>query len=178
ERAKRAAESQKKALYESLGVKDDAEFDAYLKAKQEAEDKQKTETERLADQAKKAQDALDKNKSESDAKLAEMQKRIVDSEIKILASADAKDKDGKVTRTAFRPEALNDIPLLIDRSKIEEREGVITGIDTALAELAKAKPWLLADEAPPPGKGTPRSGGRFSKTSEKRENDKPMFNSL
>jgi len=160
ERAQRAAETQKKSLYESLGVKDDAEFEAYLKTKQEADDKQKSETQKLADAAKKAQSDLERTKAEKDRELADLQRRVLDTEIKIAAAQTVTDKDGKVTRAAFRKEALADILLLVDRSKIEDKDGEFIGIDKVLADLAKAKPYLLADDQPTDrSKGTPRGPG-------------------
>jgi hypothetical protein len=179
ERAKRAAEAQKKELYDALGVKDDAEFESLVKAKEDAENERKSEMQKLADQAKKALEALDKLKVEKDAELETMRKRVLDTEIKVLATQAVTDKDGKtVLRAAFRPEALGDILLLIDRSKIEEKEGEISGIDKALAELAKAKPYLLADDQPADkSKGTPRGPAGRQKPKLDDQND-DWFKSL
>ena len=174
ERAKRAAEAERKKLFESIGVKDEKEFEAYLTAKKDAEDKQKTEVQRLADEAKEAKSKLERLQSEQTGKLEAMQKRIMDTEIKVAASVEVKDKDGKTTRAAFRTEALSDILLLVDRSKIEEKDGEIVGIEKALADLAKAKPYLLIDpKAQSTSKGTPRddkskSGNRSNENERER----------
>ncbi len=156
ERAARAAEAEKKKLFESLGVKDDAEFDAFLKAKQEAENKSKSELERSASEAKKWQDAHAKLENESKSTIEALHKRLVDTEIKIAALATTKDKDGKVTRAAFRPEAMDEVLLLIERGEITEDEGKLTGVEKALEKLAKAKPYLLAEaQQAKVSKGTP-----------------------
>ena len=156
ERATRAAEAERKKLFESLGVKDEAEFEAYLKAKKEAEDKNKSDIEKAAGEAKKWQDAHSKLDAESKSTIEALNKRLVDTEIKIAALAPATDKDGKVIRAAFRTQAMDEVLLLIERGEIKEDDGKLTGVEKALDKLAKAKPYLLADgqqtKAP---KGTP-----------------------
>ncbi len=157
ERATRAAEAEKKKLYESLGVKDDKEFEAYLKAKKEAEDKNKSELERAAGEAKTWRDKHDKLEGESKSAIETLQKRLVDTEIKIAALAPTLDKDGKVTRAAFRREAMDEVLLLVERGEIKEDEnGKLTGVEKALEKLAKAKPYLLAEgQQTRTTKGTP-----------------------
>jgi hypothetical protein len=145
ERAKRAEEATRKQLWESLGVTSQEEFDAFVKEKKEAEDKNKSELQRLADRAAQEKARADKLSSERKAEVESLQKRIVDSEIKLLASVPVLDKDGKVVRAAFRADALADVAVLIDRSNIKDENGKIIGIDKALEDLAKSKPWMLAE---------------------------------
>jgi hypothetical protein len=189
-RAKRAADAERKKLWDALGVTSQEEFDAYVKAKKEAEDAAKTEAQKLADEATKAKAKADKLEADHKAEVEKMQKRIVDTEIKVDATAEAKDKDGKVTRRAFRKEALDDVTLLIDRSKIAlDEEGKVSGIPEALDALAKAKPWLLVEETtqttpPRKPKGTPdsklKSGGSNAnnRRAEEDDDEQPLFNSL
>jgi hypothetical protein len=146
ERAERAASAAKKELWAVLGVNSQDEFEAFVKAKKEADDAQKTEMQKLTEAAKKAQKALDN-----------AQKRIMDGEIKLLATQPV-EKDGKVTRAAFRPDALDIVITLIDRNGIQDDDGKLTGIDTALEALAKEKPFLLVGDGKaqaPVTKGTP-----------------------
>lgn len=145
ERATRAAEGERKKLWEALGVTTQDEFDAFVKAKKEREDAQKTEAQRLADDAKREKERADKLEADSKSKLEAMQNRIVDSEIKLLASKPAFDKDGNILRPAFHPDVLEDIPAFVKRDGIKDEEGKTVGIEEALTELAKAKPRLLDD---------------------------------
>lgn len=161
ERAKRAEESTRKQLWEALGIKSQEEWDAYLKAKKEQEDANKSELQKLADKAETEKQRADRLETEKKTEAEALQKRIVDGEIKLLASQPVLDKDGKVTRAAFRPEALEDVTLLIERAEIKDEDGKITGIDKALEALAKAKPYLLAEQttSTTKGPGTPPGGG-------------------
>lgn len=159
ERVKRAEEAALKKHYEALGVKDAEELKALVTAKKEADDKAKTELEKAAEKATTAEAKLKQLEAEHASQLAAMQKRILDSDIKSLAGRSITDKDGKVTRAAFRVEALEDILLLIDRAGIEDKDGKFEGIDKALEALAKSKPYLLADgQTVTQPKGTPRPG--------------------
>ena len=158
ERATRAQEAEKKRILETLGVKDEDELKVIIEARKKADEEAKTELEKLADQARTASEKAEKLEAESAVKLAEMQKRLMDSEIKIAASRAIADKDGKVTRAAFRAEALDDILLLADRSLITETDGKYEGVEKALETLAKTKPYLLAEATPQTtSKGTPKS---------------------
>jgi len=179
ERAKRAEEAATKKALEALGVNSFEDAKALIEAQRKADADRKTETEKLADEAQKAKAAAEKIKADADAQIAEMRTRILNSEIKILASKPVADKDGKVTRAAFRAEALDDLLLLIDRTGITETEGKFTGIDKALADLAKNKPWMLAAENNEQGKrkiGSPSAAGgkRFAEN----EEDEPLITSL
>jgi hypothetical protein len=158
ERAQRAADAERKKLLESLGVKDADEAAALLKVARDTEDKTKSETEKLQAQLKSEQEARAKAETEAKEKTEAANKRLLDSEIKINASTALIEKD-KIVRPAFKREALDDVLLLIDRKLIEEKDGAFKGVDKALAELAKAKPWLLEEKQQAP-RGTPPMGPR------------------
>jgi hypothetical protein len=152
DRANRAAEAERKKFYEALGVKDETEYQAFLKAKKDADDKIKSDIQKAQDDLTKAKGDL----TTKDTTIADLQKRLVDSEIKQAAARQIKDKDGKVTRPSVRAEALERVPALIDRSKISEKDGKTLGIEEALVELAKTDAYLFeASATTPPGKGTP-----------------------
>lgn len=158
ERAARAAETERKKLWESLGVTTQDEFDAFLKAKKETEDKAKTDLQKLMEQADAEKKRADKLAEEKQTETEALYKRITDGEIKLLASKAVTDKDGAIVRAAFHPDVLEDIPTLINRAGIKDENGKMVGIEEALAELAKAKPRLLADDQTPPTEhGTPPS---------------------
>lgn len=155
ERAKRAEEATRKALWEAIGVKTQEEWDAFVNAKKEAEDANKTALEKAQSEAAKAKEEADKLKSESQTALEKAHKRIVDGEIKLIAAREAK-KDEKVTRPEALPEALDIILLVINREEIKDEDGKVTGIEKALDDLYKEKPILFK------AIGTPAPAGRGS----------------
>jgi len=176
ERATRAAEAERKKLWDALGVTSQEEFDAHVKAKKDAEDKSKTALEKAATDLKDTSSKLAKEQADNET----LRKRLSDGEIKFAAREAIKDKDGKVTRAAFRADAMDEVLLMIDRSEIKEEEGKWSGIDKALEKLAKAKPhWLVEPEAQAKPKGSPipktngSSGGK-----QPAEERQPILNSL
>lgn len=184
ERAARAAEAEKKKFYESLGIKDDAEFDAYLKTKKEAEDKGKSELQKAQDELKAAQAEAEKLKAENKKVLEEARKMVLDTEIKLAAQTAVVDKDNKVTRPAFLLAAMDEVLLLVDRSEIKDENGKFIGIEAALEKLAKVKTHLLSatnqTTGKIAGKGTPlpQSGKKPKKSVEGEETDGLHFDSL
>jgi hypothetical protein len=154
ERAQRAQEAERKRLLENLGVKDEDELKSIVQAKRDSEERAKSELQKLADQALKAEERAKRIEAEAERKIAEMNKRLLDGEIKRLASQPVKDKDGKILRPAFRQDALDDLLILLDRAGISDDEGKYSGIDKALAEFAKTRPHFLDGKQAEP-KGTP-----------------------
>lgn len=161
ERAERAATAERKKLLEELGIKDPEEGKALLKAAKEKADAEKTELEKEQSARKDAEAKAELAKADAQEKLDAATKKLMDSEIKVSAASAVTDKDGKVTRPAFKKAALADVLLLIDRKEITEDDGSFKNVDKALADLAKAKPWLLEEittTAKPKGNNT--EGGR------------------
>lgn len=176
ERAKRATETERKRILEELGVKDPEEAKTLLKKAREADEANKSETEKLKAQLDKANSEKEKTEADAKAKEEASLKRLLDSEIKINARTAVADKEGKVTRPAFRKEAMDEVLLLIDRTKIEQKDDTFNGVEKALSELAKAKPYLL-EEKQEPRRGTPPEGRRSGSSQDdgKRE---PIIRSL
>jgi hypothetical protein len=147
ERAKRAEDKARADLLKDLGVETPEAAKDLLKKQKEADDAQKSELQKAADQAAKAQKDLAELKTANEQTLAAMAKRLLDTEIKMLAAKAVYDKDGKtLLRAAFRAEAIDDLLLLVDRSTIIEKDGQYQGIDKALEALAKSRKYLLAEE--------------------------------
>ena len=175
DRAAQAASAERKKILESLGVKDIDEALALTKAAKDADEKNKTEAEKLVAKAQEADAARIKAEAESKEKLDAANKRLMDSEIKINASAPVMEKD-KVVRPAFRKEALDDVLLLVNRELITEENGTYKGVEKALSELAKAKPYLLQEKVDP-RRGTPRDGGSGNRNRDDGERT-PIISSL
>lgn len=191
ERAKRAEEAERKRLWEALGVKDQEEFDAYVKAKKEAEDAQKSALEKAQDEAKKALEKADKLETDHKTAMEAMQKRIIHTEIKVAAGKEVRSEDGKIVRPAFREDALDDVVVLLEASGSNitmDEDGKVTGIPEALEALAKAKPFLLEEGRTTNTekfKGTPpeqKTKSKFKSSGSRRReddgDDKPIFESL
>lgn len=154
-RAKQAQSSALSELFKELGVENAESLKAVLKAKKEADDAQKTELQKAQDKASTAEKALADQKTAHEIAIAELEKRIQDSEIKILAGREVKDKDGNVIRPKFRDDALDVVLSTIERKEIVLKDGAYTGIEEALATLAKAKEFLTEKEPEPNTQGTP-----------------------
>jgi hypothetical protein len=115
----------------------------------------------LTEAAQRATERADKLAAGSKTALEAATKRIVDGEIKLLATQPV-EKDGKVQRLAFRPDALDIVIALIDRTGITDEDGKLTAIDAALEVLAREKPFLLVGDGKPQTpvpKGTPGPTG-------------------
>jgi uncharacterized coiled-coil protein SlyX len=159
---KSARETATKDLFKTLGVESADDLQALIKAARDAEAKGKTEIETLQNQVKDLTKKLKDATDTASASESALKSRILANEIKALAMKDVLDKEGKtVTRKAFRQDALDDVILLIDKTIIEEGDaGEYKNIEKALGELAKTRPYLLAEETKPASKGTPRTGER------------------
>lgn len=160
ERAERAATAERKKILEELGIKDSEEGKALLKAAKEKADAEKTELEKEQSARKDAEAKAEQAEADAQAKLDAATKKLMDSEIKVSAASTVTDKDGKVIRPAFKKAALADVLLLIDRKEITEDDGSFKNVDKALADLAKAKPWLLEETTTVKPKGNNTEGGR------------------
>ena len=123
ERARRAEEAERKRILETAGVKDEAELQAMVKAKAEADEAAKSELQKAADKAAQAEQALEALKAENAGKLDELKRQLLDTDIKFAALMAARDRDGKVVRPPFRPEAVTEVLLLVNRSEITSENG-------------------------------------------------------
>jgi hypothetical protein len=160
ERAKRADELVTKSLLEGLGLKSLDDLKAVVKKAGDLESAQLSEL----DKAKKAADKAEADRlameASSKAVLAQANERLM--KAAVLSEATKADY-------AFRPEALGDVWLFVDRAGIKPKDGSdeFEGIAEALKAVAKAKPYLVA-ETTGDGRGTPRAhsnrsgGGQLS----------------
>lgn len=179
ERAERGKQAGRAEVLKELGIDDPEEAKKLLEAARKAQDAQKSELERAESARQKAEKDAEDARLAADTALKTATTRILNSEIKIAASAPVTDKDGKVTRPSFRKEALDDVLLLINRDGIQEKDGTFDGIEKSLADLAKAKPYLLVEPQPKPGGGTPLERGSSRKPIKGQEGDrKPIIGSL
>lgn len=156
--AQRAAQARTSALselFKDLGVENTDSLKAVIKAAKNVDDAQKTELQKAQDKADTAEKAFADQKTAHETAIAELEKRILDTEIKIAAGREVKDKDGKVTRPRVRAEALDAAQLVIERKDIAQKDKAYTGIEEALDELYKAKAFMFEAEPEPPTKGTP-----------------------
>jgi len=181
QRATQARNSAMTELFKELGVENADSLKAVITKAKEADDAQKSELQKAQDKATAADKALADQKTAHDAALAKLEKRIQDSEIKILAGREVKDKDGKVIRSKFRDDALDVVLTTLDRKAIVLKDDAYAGIEEALTELATAKTFLLEAEPTATTKGSP-TDNKLRKPNKPKSNmeddEKPFFNSL
>jgi len=182
--AQRAAQAKTSAmteLFKELGVESADSLKAVITKAKEADDAQKSELQKAQDKANAADKALADQKSAYDAAMAKVEKRIQDTEIKIAAAREVKDKDGKVIRPRAREDALDAVLLIIERKEIVEKDGAYIGIEEALDALAKAKSFMFETEPTTTFKSSP-ADSKFRKPNKPKPNteddEKPFFNSL
>lgn len=149
DRAKRAGEAATAEMLGKLGVKSLEEAQAVFKKVQEAEEATKTELQKLQDAVAKANEKVDQANADKAKALEQATERLMKAEV--LAQAQAQ---------GFRPEALTDVWLVVDRSKIAEKDGNFTGVKEAVEAVAKSKPFWLAGGGPT-GRGTPKPPGNL-----------------
>lgn len=179
DRASRAAEAERKKILDELGVKDVDEAKTRVEAARKADDAQKSELEKADAARQKAEAEAVQAKADAEKIRSDAFKRVLDGEIKFAAGTPVKDKEGKVVRTAFRKEALDDVLLLVNRDVIEDKDGKFEGIEKALGELAKAKPWLLSEEDRTKfPKGNPKGPGRKQSGGDGENDRQPIIGSL
>lgn len=148
ERADRAKKAGREELLKELGVTDPEEAKKLLETARKADEEKKTALEKEQAAREKAENDAKAAKDAAEAVLAQATTKLMNAEIKMSASTAVVDKDGKVTRAAFRADAMDDVLLLLNREGIQEKDGAFTGVSEALAALAKTKPYLLAEEKP------------------------------
>jgi hypothetical protein len=180
-RATQARNSAITDLLKELGVESAESLKAVITKAKEADDAQKSELQKALDKATTAEKVLADQKTAHDTALAELEKRIQDSEIKIAAGREVKDKDGKVIRPKFREDALDVVLTTLDRKAIVLKDGAYNGIEEALTELATAKTFLLEAEPTTTTKGSP-TDNKFRKPNKPKSNteddEKPFFQTL
>lgn len=155
-------------LLKDLGVDDAENLKKLVTTARTAEDANKSELQKLTDSLAQAQKKAADAETDAEKQITAIKNRLMISEIKISASRTLTDKEGKVIRPAFRAEALDDLDKFIDRSLITEKDGVYSGIEKALDELAKAKPFLLADA------GATGEKSKGSPNPQKKQPEKPQ----
>lgn len=161
ERAKRAEEKAIAEILAKTGVKTSDELVSLTAEAKKAQEAQMSELEKH----KKA--AVD---AEAKAQAAEAEK------VKALALATERLMRAAVmaeaTARGFRPEAIEDVWLVVDRSKVTEKDGNFTGIKEAVESVAKSKPfWLGQAKSPigtPQGKSSTTKPGQTSTNTEQR----------
>jgi len=158
DRAKRAEEAERNRLLAAMGVQSEEDLKKLVDAQRQADEARKTDMEKAADRAKVAEENATRLEAKYTGEIEVLKRRIVDGEIKMLAGRST-DKRG-----AFRPDALEDVLVLLDRSKVVEQGGKLTGLEDALEALAKAKPWMLVDD------GTKRAAQKGTPTGVKTPN--------
>jgi hypothetical protein len=145
DRATRASASAIAALLEKAGYKTVEEMNAALEEGKKLKQSQMSEAEKTAAALKAAEERAAKAEADKTEALSKANERLM--KAAVLSQA---------TGAGFRAESVNDVWLVIDRSKIEEKDGEFKGLKEAIEAVAKAKPFWLADQKV--SRGTPGNG--------------------
>jgi hypothetical protein len=179
ERAERGKEAGRAELLKELGITDPEEAKKLLETARKADEEKKTALEKEQAAREKAEKDAAAAKAAADEVLAKATTKLMNAEIKMSASTAVLDKDGKVTRAAFRAEAMDDVLLLLNREGIQEKDGTFTGVAEALANLAKTKPWLLAEpKTEKPARGNETGTGSKGRGTGKSDKRTPIISGL
>lgn len=165
DRAKRGAEAAVKSLLEKLGLENEDALTAVVGKAKQVEDSQKTELQKLQDEMTKAQEKAKKAEEEKKAILEQATERLM--KASVLAEA---------TSQTFRPDAVNDVWLFVDRKAITEKDGEFTGVKEAVQAIAKAKPWMLAEKSKTPGTPPPQNNsGKKTEGKDGQQEKRPVL---
>lgn len=142
-------------ILQALGVDSLDAVRELVKKQKEADEANKTELQKAQEEAAKAKDEAQKLKQAQEAVMAQAQERLMQAEAMKLAIA-YKDASG----IGFRPEAINDVWLVLDRSQVKTGDnGTFEGLKEAIEAVAKARPhWLVDSKQLQNPRGTP--GGK------------------
>jgi hypothetical protein len=145
ERATRASATTLADLLKKAGVENvDALLAGYAEAKK-LKEAQMTDKEKSDALLKTAQDEAAQAKKDLNKALAQMSENLKKAEVMAQAAAQG-----------FRPESVDDVWLVVDKTKVTEKDGVVSGAKEAVAEVAKQKPFWLNTEGDKKSNGTPR----------------------
>lgn len=149
ERLSGVSKTKETEILAKLGFKSLEEVTVAITEAAELKKSQMSELEKLQADLKVAQDKVVTAETEKTTALAQASEKLL--KAAVLAEAVAAN---------FRPEAVNDVWLIVDRSKIKEKDGDFEGVKEAVALVGTAKPfWLKAEEKPKP-QGTPKPGDK------------------
>ena len=153
DRAKQGASSAVASLLKKLGYEKPEDLEAVVSEGKKSLDEKKTEADKAAEALAKLAKERDEAKTAADAAIAKATERVMRAEV--IAEA---------VKQNFRPEAVPDVWLLVDRTKITEDGDTFKGIKEAVEAVAKAKPFWLLDPKKPAGGSPPskREGGSGS----------------
>jgi len=156
ETRKAGREAAEKELLKELGVEDREALKASLKAAKDAEDAQKTESQKLQEENAKLL-------ADAEAAKAEARNSRIDSALSL-----------KIRDAGINPERASSAMRLVDLSALEVNGTEVKGLDEAVAKLKAESPeWFVAGFKPPDASGT--SGGPVDyRTASVAERDKEL----
>jgi len=134
--AERVQQAERSTI-KSLGFDSVDDLKTLLKQARDADEANKTEAEKIAAKLAKLEERAAQAETERDAALARAQETLIRAELKNAAAA-----------AGFLDPA--DVMRFIDRSAITINEqGEVEGVETAIKELVKAKPYSYKPPTPP-----------------------------
>lgn len=162
DRAKRGGEAAIADLLKKLNVDSIDSLTALFTQGKKLIDGQKTETEKLQASLEEANKKLEQLAQEKATALAQATEKLM----RAAVTAEAMTQ-------GFRAEAINDVWLVVDRSKVTEKDGEFAGVKEAVEAVAKAKPFWLGTTKDTPGRGTPRDDKQKPKGQSENNHSEP-----
>lgn len=150
---KDARSAERSEILKALGVDDIEKVKQILETQRQADEAKKTEIEKAQEKERQAQAEIERLKSEQEKVIAQANEQLLKAEV-MREVVGFKDANGK----PFRPEAVNDVFLLLDRTGIEKQEnGTFKGVKEAVEKVAKERPhWLVETQTANSWRGTPK----------------------
>jgi hypothetical protein len=143
DRAVRASAAKEKEILDALGLEKIDDLKAIVQAARQADDKNKTETQKLQDEIGTLKKDNEKIKTDAETRNQRANDKLIKSEVELEA-----------TKLGFLPDAISDVWLLVkdDRTGIEVNEDTleVTGVEAAVKKIAETrKHWLASKEKKP-----------------------------
>jgi len=159
DRVKRAEESATQKLLKQFGVESVDGLKANMDEFTKIREAQKSETDKAAEKIKALEERALKAEQEREQALAIASEKLM--RAAVIQAA---------TEKGFRPEAIGDVWLVVEKAQIKEDNGEFTGVKEAVEAVAKSKPfWMVDSRGNQPPRGTPAEKQKQSKPLETQE---------
>jgi hypothetical protein len=163
QRTKNVREKTLTELLTSLGVGSLDEIKAFVSKQKEIEEAAKSDLQKAQEEAKEARLAAEQAKAEQTKVMAAAREALMKADV-LRYTIGFKDASG----TVFRPEAVEDVWLVLDKSSITDgEEGTFKGVKEAVEKVAKDRPhWLVDVKQATKPRGTPDAANGQKQISE------------
>lgn len=169
DRSNRAKSEVTSEILKLLGVENIDMAKTLVKKQMEADEATKTELQKAQEEAAQSKQLAEQVKAEAEAIKAAAREQVVRAEVirQVIGY--------NVNNMTFRPEAIDDVWMLIDKANIkdDDKDG-FTGIKDAVEKVAKDRPhWLFNPRTSTVSHGTPNSSSKQTQGKQESNNNQP-----